>query len=262
MDDEEPLALGADAYLSKLLERKSMLQKFMSAIKVLAIAVSLILSVIALNQSSHRDISKLSKMKLQIQHEIDLYNSEFRIIATLNNSLNALLKNLKKPKPMFDCHRTSRLAPRSGSAVVNYDGCTVDYTDGGMDPGTGVFNVTRSGIYQLSFTAKYVAHNQGRFGAWSDLFVIPKDCGSGPECPRVIADSQREYRGGTDTNGNGGSAGSESSTHTMILMHPLVVGDMVYVKFNKDSNSYMHSDDDKDVHFSVRMVIDGQDGYV
>ena len=109
---------------------------------------------------------------------------------------------------------------------MNYDGCTVDYTDGGMDPGTGVFNVTRSGIYQLSFTAKYVAHNQvgkksvnpwkasqllvkdldiyfclfslkGRFGAWSDLFVIPKDCGSGPECPRVIADSQREYRGGT-----------------------------------------------------------------
>ena len=55
---------------------------------------------------------------------------------------------------------TRRLAPRSGSAVVNYDGCTVDYTDGGMDPGTGVFNVTRSGIYQLSFTAKYVAHNQ------------------------------------------------------------------------------------------------------
>ena len=43
---------------------------------------------------------------------------------------------------------------------MNYDGCTVDYTDGGMDPGTGVFNVTRSGIYQLSFTAKYVAHNQ------------------------------------------------------------------------------------------------------
>ena len=42
MDDEEPLALGADAYLSKLLERKSMLQKFMSAIKVLAIAVSLV----------------------------------------------------------------------------------------------------------------------------------------------------------------------------------------------------------------------------
>ena len=43
MDDEEDtLKLGADAYLAKLLERKSLLQKFLSSLKIAAIAISLV----------------------------------------------------------------------------------------------------------------------------------------------------------------------------------------------------------------------------
>ena len=55
--------------------------------------------------------------------------------------------------------------------VVRYDGCFVDNTQGGMDRSSGIFRVSEPGIYQLSFTAKYVSSNQGRFGAWSDMYV-------------------------------------------------------------------------------------------
>ena len=72
----------------------------------------------------------------------------------------------------------------------------------------------------------------------------------------MVADSQREYRGGSDPLDPHSSSGSqsESSTHTVMLMYPLHTGDRVYVQFNKDSNSYMHSDNDKDVHFTARLV--------
>ncbi len=64
----------------------------------------------------------------------------------------------------------------------------------------------------------------------------------------MIADSQREY------NGNELST-SESSTHTILVLHPLGVGDIVKVQFNKDGNSYIHSDSDHDVHFTgVRLA--------
>ena len=123
--------------------------------------------------------------------------------------------------------------------IVNYHGCFVDTTGGAMNINTGLFNVTVAGIYQLSFTAKYVSSNKGRFGAWSDLFVNNA----------VVADSQREYKGP-----NGEANESESSTHTMMLMYPLHMGDIVKVKFNRDSTSYMHSDGDHDVHFTARLV--------
>ena len=42
---------------------------------------------------------------------------------------------------------------------MTYEGCFVDNTGGAMDVSTGVFNVTVSGVYQLSFTAKYVSSN-------------------------------------------------------------------------------------------------------
>ena len=36
---------------------------------------------------------------------------------------------------------------------------------------TGIFTVGVAGVYQLSFTAKYVSSSKGRFGAWSDMYV-------------------------------------------------------------------------------------------
>ena len=55
--------------------------------------------------------------------------------------------------------------------IVNYDGCFVDTTSGAMNAQSGIFTVVDPGIYQLSFTAKYVSSNRGRFGAWSDIYV-------------------------------------------------------------------------------------------
>ena len=42
MDEEDTLRLGADAYLAKLLDRKSLLQRFISSLKIGAIALSLV----------------------------------------------------------------------------------------------------------------------------------------------------------------------------------------------------------------------------
>merc|ERR1712179_456627 len=107
---------------------------------------------------------------------------------------------------MFDCTRTSRFQSRG---IVNYDECLVDTTGGSMNITSGVFTASQAqaGIYQITFTAKYVANSNGRFGAWSDVFVNDV----------VIADSQREY------NGCGGKSRTESSTHTatMIMMFTL-----------------------------------------
>merc|ERR1719215_715256 len=93
---------------------------------------------------------------------------------------------------MFDCSRTARLY-RSG--VITYHKCLVDTTNKSMNPATGVFRVAQGqeGIYQISFTAKYVANSNGRFGAWSDVLVNGK----------VVADSQRSPPRENNGNSNG-----------------------------------------------------------
>lgn len=47
---------------------------------------------------------------------------------------------------------------------------------------------------------------------------------------------------------------SESSTHTVLVIYPLHVGDQVKVQFNRDGKSYIHSDNDHDVHFTARKL--------
>ena len=73
---------------------------------------------------------------------------------------------------------------------------------------------------------------------------------------QVIADSQREYNGPDTTSSNNGrgSSLSESSTHTVLVIHPLRAGDQVKVQFNRDGTSYIHSDNDHDVHFTARKL--------
>lgn len=133
--------------------------------------------------------------------------------------------------PLCDCSRTTRLHTRG---IITYDTCLVDTTNGSMDILAGTFTTgpNQAGIYQITFTAKYVAHSNGRFGAWSDVYVNDK----------VIADSQREYNG---------NARTESSTHTVLALHVLKPNDTVRVQFNKDGGSFIHSDSDHDVHFTV-----------
>ena len=43
-----------------------------------------------------------------------------------------------------------------------------------MNIQSGVFTTAQQGIYQISFTAKYVASRQGTYGAWSDIYVNNK----------------------------------------------------------------------------------------
>ena len=48
-----------------------------------------------------------------------------------------------------------------------------------MSTRTGIFTVGVAGVYQLTFTAKYVSSSKGRFGAWSDVYVnntVSKSC--------------------------------------------------------------------------------------
>ena len=54
---------------------------------------------------------------------------------------------------------------------MTYDGCFIDTTEGAMDIISGIFTVSKAGIYAITFTAKYVSSSKGRFGAWSDIFV-------------------------------------------------------------------------------------------
>jgi len=154
-----------------------------------------------------------------------------------NGGLNTEERNLLPT--MFDCTRTSRFQSRG---IVNYDECLVDTTGGSMNITSGVFTASQSqaGIYQITFTAKYVANSNGRFGAWSDVFVNDV----------VIADSQREY------NGCGGKSRTESSTHTVMALYPIRGDDTIRVQFNKDGHSYIHSDNDHDVHFTARKISD------
>lgn len=155
------------------------------------------------------------------------------ILFASSESLSEKVSVLTDPQ-MFDCYRTSRL---SRAVTVTYDGCHVDTTNGDMNTATGIFTVRHPGVYSISFTAKFVSSSKGRFGAWSDIFVNDT----------VIADSQREY------NGNEMST-SESSTHTVMVFYSLGYGDLVKVQFNKDGASYIHSDQDHDVHFTARRI--------
>eukprot|EP00092_Neocalanus_flemingeri_P021782 GFUD01023630.1.p1 GENE.GFUD01023630.1~~GFUD01023630.1.p1 ORF type:complete len:274 (+),score=50.63 GFUD01023630.1:16-837(+) len=162
---------------------------------------------------------------------------------SLENSVGLKLQggpnngNQESEPIMFDCTRTTRFQSRG---IVNYDECLVDTTGGSMNITSGIFTASTSqgGIYQISFTAKYVANSNGRFGAWSDVFVNDV----------VIADSQREY------NGFGGKSRTESSTHTVMALYPVKEMDTIRVQFNKDGYSYIHSDSDHDVHFTARKI--------
>ena len=43
-----------------------------------------------------------------------------------------------------------------------------------MNIQSGVFTTAQAGIYQISFSAKYVASKRGTYGAWSDIYVNSK----------------------------------------------------------------------------------------
>ena len=203
-----------------------------------SLSICLPLSVI-LSAYSVYNVQQLSlTLQLMVQEEDLSYQSSLSL-KTVDDGEREVLP------PMFDCTRTSVF---QGRGTVSYDDCLVNTTGGSMNITSGIFTASPSqrGIYQISFTAKYVAHSNGRFGAWSDILVNNL----------VIADSQREY------NGYGGKSRTESSTHTMIALYPILEDDTIRVKFHKDGYSYIHSDSDHDVHFTARKVSDLPVGYL
>lgn len=190
-----------------------------------------------------RGLSEDEAMRVaSLQQSLRLDETNIRsngdILSRLNQTLFSLIETrntiITRYDQMFDCYLTNRFTQ---PGAVRFDACLVDTTDGAMEKRTGTFTVNVEGIYQLSFTAKYVSSSKGRFGAWSDIMVNDT----------VIADSQREYNGNHRSN-------SESSTHTILVLYPLRIGDQVKVIFNRDGDSYIHSDRDRDVHFTGRRV--------
>eukprot|EP00095_Tigriopus_kingsejongensis_P006899 maker-scaffold126_size328755-snap-gene-0.10 protein:Tk06899 transcript:maker-scaffold126_size328755-snap-gene-0.10-mRNA-1 annotation:"AGAP001552-PA" len=241
---DSDLRHGADYFLMKLMERKSLVDTLWSGAKILGIGLALILSIYSVYACSQNrslggsDLEDISHLKSSFQDDEIRESIQLKMIKALNKSIRAVEENMTRLRVviMFDCYRTTRL---SQARVISYDGCFVDTTQGAMNSNTGIFTVKDPGVYQLSFTAKYVSSSKGRFGAWSDIYVNET----------VVADSQREY------NGNEIST-SESSTHTVMVIYPLIFGDVVKVKFNKDGSSYIHSDNDHDVHFTARRISD------
>jgi len=233
---EDELRFGADHYLKKLLERKSFLESFWGGIKVTCVFMALFLSIFAVYKATAlaKPVSRFGAVSSRLDgDERALKNAQKRAekTAKFTKLINETVAHLSAPPVMFDCYRTQRMV-RAG--IVNYDGCFVDTTKGAMSTRTGIFTVGVAGVYQLSFTAKYVSSSKGRFGAWSDMYVNNT----------VVSDSQREYN-------NNDINSSESSTHSVVVIYALNVGDRVRVQFNKDGNSYIHSDADHDVHFTA-----------
>jgi len=253
ISDKEELVQPSEEHLTHLLRVRSVTSHWSKGFNTVGVIIALFLAGYAVFRVQHLSTS-LEKEKASLLKQMDeditktFENSikkQFEQKLELAGSMESVddvsvLEHYKDVEDfipvMFDCTRTSRLLQRG---VINYDTCLVDTTEGTMNNDTGVFIPTKeqAGIYQMSFTAKYVAHSSGRFGAWSDLWVNDK----------VIADSQREY------NGNGQEK-TESSTHTMLALFPLKGNDTVKVQFNKDGHSYIHSDKDHDVHFTMRRI--------
>lgn len=246
---EDELRLGADGYLQKLLERKTLLDHLWSGFKIGCILLAMFLSIYSLYLVKQKDQVKTQAQFAQLetimkQKFLDLYKQTAKLKA--NQTKVVMMEPMPKRTPvLFDCYRVTSL---KRPAIVTYDGCFVDSTKGGMSAFNGIFTVVDAGVYQITFTAKYVSSNKGRFGAWSDIYVNET----------VIADSQREYNGpkGKGANNPGGSGQTESSTHTILVHYQLNIGDQVKVQFNKDGNSYIHSDSDHDVHFTGLKVAD------
>lgn len=116
---------------------------------------------------------------------------------------------------------------------VTYDGCFEDTTGGAMNILTGSFKVAKPGYYSISFTAKFVSSNRGRYGAWADLYLNNTVRVESSNCQRlislkktncfqmkVLADTQREFSSLSERN-------SETSTHSMFVISPLRKNDMV-----------------------------------
>jgi len=249
-EDELLVPLEADGYLQKLLKQKSLLDHVWSGFKFTCLFLSLFLSVYCIYLTQSVDTrgtrSEIETLKLKVSQDERQESNQYASLQKLNASLFKLALQAKgawQAPILFDCFKVKKM---NRPGIVNYDGCFIDTTKGAMTAGTGIFTVAEAGIYQLTFTAKYVASNRGRFGAWSDMYVNQK----------VIADSQREYNGpdsGSSSGGRGSSL-SESSTHTVLVIYKLQVGDQVKVQFNRDGTSYIHSDNDHDVHFTGRKL--------
>ena len=216
----------SDFHKMKIAKEKDLRRQYITGGVFILLAVSILLSFYSLYS--------VQQLTASINNE-----REGRTLAENLKSINSHSKPCGEhfQPVMFDCTRTSRLQNRG---IVTYDVCLVDLTEGSMNISSGIFSPSekQTGIYQISFTAKYVANSNGRFGAWSDILVDEV----------VIADSQREY------NGNNGRSRTESSTHTMLALYPLKESSKVKIMFNKDGQSYIHSDNDHDVHFIVRKI--------
>ena len=58
--------------------------------------------------------------------------------------------------------------------IITYNGCFIDTSNGSMNIQSGIFTTKQAGIYQISFSTKYVASSAGQFGAWSDICINNK----------------------------------------------------------------------------------------
>ncbi|CAM6053923.1 unnamed protein product [Sphagnum tenellum] len=234
--DDDNVRLNADNFVMELYRNKSFTDSFWSGVKLTCIALALMMSTYAvfkcstlrsLTSSEYEDVNRV---KAELLKDEKRETDQFQLITRLNSSLSDFIRKIRDevsgPDVMFDCYRVNRL---TRAVVVTYDGCFVDTTAGAINVDTGFFTVREAGRLPAQLHGQVREQQQGKVRSV------------------VIADSQREY------NGNELSS-SESSTHTIMVLYPLNVGDLVKVQFNKDGSSYIHSDNDHDVHFTGRRV--------
>lgn len=129
-------------------------------------------------------------------------------------------KNQQSSPSMFNCFRTSNV---NSNGTITYSNCSVDTTDGAINPTTGIFTVIDPGIYNLHFQAPGVLNKEQEW-YYCTIYVDNK---------RIV--TSREYH----STGNGSM--HSGSTVTMTSLHRLEKGNRVYVEFHEPApaSSYL-----------------------
>jgi len=164
---------------------------------------------------------------------------EARQLEDLKEQLENLTKQVNSlmTPPTFSCHRTKA---HRNSAMVTYDQCSI--TTAGMNAATGRFTAQQDGVYQLTFTALFVAIRGHMLSA--DLYLEQ----SGSE-PQIIGRSSAMVKEDTVF----GRDDDLHATSSVIVLQRLKQNDEVYVSMHIDGNhgdSHLMSDFSKKIHFT------------
>ena len=182
---------------------------------IISVVLTTTASAVAGTDSNEVAMDGLRKQLSQLTTMMMTMNARMSTLERENFDLKNNLTRLQNAD-IFDCYRESEFS--TGTGLITFDGCSVDTTEAGNNPSSGIFTVTQSGIYRFTFQA-YVNQQLGSGGVYLQVDGTP------------VASSNWDSPAGVD-------ADYEFNMLPLNTIQDLVAGQVVTIVANMNGASY------------------------